>query len=515
MGQELHLHKSWERWTEDERFRNDLARILPDYLLRCRWYGGKARVIRSLDFLYIMPWQADGLLSYFLILKLLYQDGKVVFYQLPLALVREAVPDEECIARVRHDGQLYRLTEALHLPAFRARLLQAIGQSEVSRSDDMTLRFYPSSLFPQEMELSGKSRELHVDQSNSSLILEDRFFFKFYRKVDYEINPDLEISRFFTEETDFRHFPAFMGGVELQKAGHPPIVLGMMVEKVENKGDSFTLMSREIRQVLRRWQEGESMESLPGPGLKKTLALLGIRTAEMHLALASGKEEAFRPEKFDSSYRLGYFQRLEELVARRISLANRRRQSYPTAVQEELNFFEAHREEILHTFRQLKEMKTDGLRIRIHGDYHLGQLLWTGRDFIILDFEGEPESSISARKLKHSPLKDLAGMIRSFHYALFAVLLFDGKEEFADFPSELGHKLYEQLTEKYLTAYFHAMGDSHILPSDPETCRQLLHIHTLEKAVYELGYELNGRPDWALIPLRGIHYLINREKQQA
>ncbi len=515
MGQELQLRKSWERWTEDEGFRHELARILPDYLLRCRWYGGKARVIRSLDFLYVMPWQAGGLLSYFLILNLLYHDGKVVFYQLPLALVREAVPDEECIARVRHDGQLYRLTEALHLPAFRLALLQAIAQKKTEHSGDLSLRFYPSSLFPQGMELSGKSRELHVDQSNSSLILEDRFFFKFYRKVDYEINPDLEISRFFTEETDFRHFPSFMGGVELEKAGHPPIVLGMMVEKVENKGDSFTLMSREIRQVLRRWQDGESMESLPGPGLEKTLALLGERTAEMHLALASGKEKAFRPEKFDSSYRLAYFQHLEELVARRISLAQRRRQSYPAAVQQELKFFEAHREEILHTFRQVKEMKTEALRIRIHGDYHLGQLLWTGRDFIILDFEGEPESSISARKLKHTPLKDLAGMIRSFHYALFAVLLFDGEREFAEIPSEAAHRLYKQLTEKYLRAYFRAMGDSQILPSDPEKCRQLLHIHTLEKAIYELGYELNGRPDWALIPLRGIHYLINREKQQS
>jgi len=515
MGQELQLRKSWHDWPEDEAFRQGLARLLPAYLQRCRWYGGKARVIRSLDFLYVMPWEAGGLLSCFLILKLLYHDGKVVFYQLPLALVSESVPDEECMARVRQNGQWFHLTEALHLPAFRTRLLLAIAQKATYHSADLTLRFYPSSLFPHGMKPSGQSRELHVDQSNSSLILEDRFFFKLYRKVDYEINPDLEISRFFTEKTDFRHFPAFMGGVELQKAGHPPIVLGMMVEKVENKGDSFTLMTAEIRRVLKHWQEGQNMNERPGRDIKRILALLGERTAEMHLALGSGKEEAFRPEAFDSSYRIGYFQRLEELVARRISLANRGRQRYPPAVQAELTFFETHREDILNTFRQLKEMETDGLRIRIHGDYHLGQLLWTGSDFIILDFEGEPESSISARKLKHSALKDLAGMIRSFHYALYAVLLFDEKQEFTGIPPETGHQLYEYLTENYLSAYFRAMGDSKLLPSDPQTCRQLLHIHTLEKAVYELGYELNGRPDWALIPLRGIHYLIRQKNQQA
>lgn len=514
MMQELQLHKRWEQWPEDETFRQGLAHLLPAYLLRCRWYGGKARIIRSLEFLYIMPWQTGDFLSFFLILKILYHDGKVVFYQLPLALVSESVPAEECIARVQQNGQCFYLIEALHLPVFRTQLLQAIAQSGIYHAVDLTLRFYPSSLFPHDLKFSGQSWELHVDQSNSSLILEDRFFFKLYRKVDYEINPDLELSRFFTEETKFRHFPAFMGGVELEQAGHPPIVLGMMVEKVENKGDSFTLMTAAIRRVLRNWQKEEQADLLPDAEFSDMLALLGQRTAEMHLALGSGKTDAFRPETFDSSYRIGYFQRLEELVARRISLANQNREGYPPEVREELSFFENHREDILHTFRQLKEMKTDGLRIRIHGDYHLGQVLWTGKDFIILDFEGEPESSISARKLKHSPLKDVAGMIRSFHYALYAVLLFDEKREFADTSSEEAQRFYEYLTEIYLKAYFRAMGDSKLLPPDPIGCRQLLQIHTLEKAIYELGYELNGRPEWALIPLRGIHYLIARKNHQ-
>ncbi len=510
--QTLVLHTEWPIWYEDEDFRQKLAEVLPAYLQKCRWYGGKARQIGSLEFYHIVPYPTGKKTFFFLILRLLFSDGKVEFYQLHLALDNKS---EGALAEVVHLGRKYFLYEAVMMPEFRSRLLESIRMEEKVPHGKECLVFYPSSKFPHDLKISGRSELLHLDQSNTSLILEDRFFFKFYRKVDFEINPDLEISRFFTEKTSFRNFPAFMGGVELHAAEQPPIVLGMMVEKVENKGDSFQLMTKTVKQIVRKLLEvkntGENFMEWAGPELPDHLALLGQRTAEMHLALASGKEEAFRPEEFDKSYREMYFHHLEELVNWRLRLAQGGRDKYPDAVCRELDYFANHREKILNIFRRIKEMPLDGKRIRIHGDYHLGQVLWTGSDFIILDFEGEPESSISARKIKHSPLKDVAGMLRSFHYAILTVLRFD--EEFRDtrVDDKMVAALYDFFSKAFLARYFQVMEGSDILPENEKSCRDLLHLHTLEKAIYELGYELNGRPQMAIIPLNGIHYLIEHE----
>ena len=173
-------------------------------------------------------------------------------------------------------------------------------------------------------------------------------------------------------------------------------------------------------------------------------------------------------------------------------------------------YFVQQAEVIRRFFAKIKSETVTSLRTRIHGDYHLGQVLYNGSDYIILDFEGEPESSISDRKIKHSPLKDVAGMLRSFHYAVSAKLYFSAEtKDVADEVIEnAAQHWYKMISETYLRQYFDTMGSATLIASDKSEQAFLLQMHLLEKAIYELGYEFNGRPSWVKIPLKGIEQVL-------
>ncbi len=162
-------------------------------------------------------------------------------------------------------------------------------------------------------------------------------------------------------------------------------------------------------------------------------------------------------------------------------------------------------------FRKINPESFQSLRIRVHGDYHLGQLLYDGNDYTILDFEGEPESSIHDRKIRHSGLKDVAGMLRSFHYAVSAKLYFStGSSMLSSEALERAViKWYDQIKKSFLDAYWKIIRENEIYQAPEEELEYLLNFHLLEKAVYELGYELNARPTWVKIPLKGIQQVLN------
>ena len=164
---------------------------------------------------------------------------------------------------------------------------------------------------------------------------------------------------------------------------------------------------------------------------------------------------------------------------------------------------------ILECFSEIYQLRITGIKTRIHGDYHLGQVLFTGKDFIIIDFEGEPGFSFSERRLKKSPYKDVAGMMRSFHYAAFGKILLNEnyREQDLQFLMSWAEQWQHYVSRFYVGAYMEKMGMGTQLPCEDDV---LIRTYLLEKAVYELGYELNGRPDWTVIPLRGIEYQMNR-----
>jgi maltose alpha-D-glucosyltransferase / alpha-amylase len=237
--------------------------------------------------------------------------------------------------------------------------------------------------------------------------------------------------------------------------------------------------------------------------------LLGRRTAQMHMALASREDiAAFKPEPFTPHYQRSIYQSMRSLTVQTFQLLRRRAKQLPDA--EELLGREA---EIHQRLRSLIEGRIGGYRIRTHGDYHLGQVLYTGNDFVIIDFEGEPARPLSERRIKRGALRDVAGMLRSFHYAPYAVVY--GQSEGSVIRAEdvgaleAGSRFWQRwVSAAFLRAYLEESQTATHLPSDRKELGLLLDAYLLEKALYEIGYELNNRPDWVRIPIRGALDLL-------
>ncbi len=241
---------------------------------------------------------------------------------------------------------------------------------------------------------------------------------------------------------------------------------------------------------------------------------MGERTAEMHVALSSNVEDPnFAPESFTAHYQRSLYQSMRNLTSQNLPLLQKRLRSLPESVREEARQVLELHDRILKRFRSILDRKITAMRIRVHGDYHLGQVLFTGKDFVIIDFEGEPAHTLSSRRIKRSPLRDVAGMLRSFHYAANAPLI--GKTGGSVFRPEdvsrlepWAHCWTLWVSAAFLDAYLAASAKSSFLPRSREELSLLLSVYLLEKSIYELGYELNNRPDWVKLPLRGILELL-------
>jgi maltose alpha-D-glucosyltransferase/alpha-amylase len=242
--------------------------------------------------------------------------------------------------------------------------------------------------------------------------------------------------------------------------------------------------------------------------------LLGRRTAEMHVALASGTEDpAFVPEPFTRFYQRSLYHSMRTLTEKTFSLLRRRLSTLPEDVQGAAERVAARQDEVLDQFRTILDGKISALRTRVHGDYHLGQVLRSGPDFVIIDFEGEPAVPLSTRRLKRSPLRDTAGMIRSFHYAAhhgLHSLEQRGAARREDRPAlePWAEHWYLWVSAAFLRGYLEGASGAAFLPTDGDAVESLLTVYLLSKAIYELGYELNNRPQWVHLPLAGIRQLL-------
>ena len=360
---------------------------------------------------------------------------------------------------------------------------------------------------------------------------------KFFRRSAEGENPDLEIGRFLTEEKDFPHIPAVAGWIEYKGKDDREMSLGILQEFVPNVGDAWQFTLKALSSF---WKEAEkyseavhpgAMIQNQGPGADDrqslpthvldsinpylaTVELLGKRTAELHLALASEPiDPAFAPEKYTEQFQREVKEALQTLAERNFALLAMKLQELPAELRGKVNDLIARKGEILQRYDAALGSPIQAMRTRIHGDYHLGQVLYTGSDFAIIDFEGEPARPLSERRIKRSPLQDVAGMLRSFHYAAFSFHLASSDsataEEIKSYDVKpWAERWYGRVTDRFLNAYFENVAGASFIPPDPDELSALLRLHLLEKAVYELGYELNNRPAWVAIPLEGISQLL-------
>jgi trehalose synthase-fused probable maltokinase len=247
--------------------------------------------------------------------------------------------------------------------------------------------------------------------------------------------------------------------------------------------------------------------------------ILGERTAAMHLALAGETENrSFAPEPFSPHGQRGLFQSMRNLTRQNLQLLARQSKNFQPEISAQAQQLLALEPEIMKKLRGIYERPLNATRIRTHGDFHLGQVLYTGKDFLIIDFEGEPALAISERRLKRSPLNDVAGMIRSFHYASYAALL-KFLERGAPADGQLANILaWSKFWARWVSAVFYhaylqAAKGAAFLPANENDLSALMEIFLLRKAIYELGYELNNRPDWVKIPLQGILELLPEKSE--
>jgi maltose alpha-D-glucosyltransferase/alpha-amylase len=245
------------------------------------------------------------------------------------------------------------------------------------------------------------------------------------------------------------------------------------------------------------------------------MTLLGKRTGGMHKALSSGSgNRDFAPEKFSTLYQRSVYQSIRSQVRQSIRLLEKHQRRLPKDVRQTASEIISAHQRFLRLAGNIVGKKIDALKIRIHGDYHLGQVLFTGKDFVIIDFEGEPARPISERRIKRSPLRDIAGMVRSFHYAAYSGLRKNPSIRAEDVPAlePWAELWYDYISAAFINGYREAGAEYTFIPKSEDDFGNLLQAFLLEKAAYEISYEINNRPDWVSIPLSGMKQILDASK---
>ena len=526
--------------------RRVLEGALPQYLRSRRWFGGKARTIRSVQILdaISIPPAGGAPEAHLLLIKLTYLEGEPDVYLLTVAAARadeadriaREMPNSLIATVAAGEGQPNALLyEAIDDKRFAASLLNSIARRRRFKGSAGEISASPTEVF---RRLRGSPDSgltpapLTAEQSNSSVVYGDRLILKLFRRPDQGVNPDLEIGRVLTGRTSV-NVPPVAGYIEYRRDRSEPMTLGILQGYVTNEGDAwhYTLdnVGSYFERVLSQTADSDpgglfpphahlvdlsgqdvpsEVQNLVGPYLQ-SVALLGRRTAELHLALASaGQSPGFEPESFTALYQRSIYQSARGLMAAVFPALQRHLGSLHDGASDDARSVLGLENETLRRFQTILGGQLSGKRIRCHGDYHLGQVLFTGKDFVIIDFEGEPARPLTQRRLKKSPLTDVAGMLRSFSYAAHAALRDQTTRGIIppERAPEMEHWAYvwhRWVGAAFLREYRQLMAESPVLPAAHAELRLLLDVLLLEKVLYELNYELNNRPDWVGIPLRG------------
>jgi trehalose synthase-fused probable maltokinase len=516
--------------------KTELPAQLPAYLKGQRWFGAKARELRATEVVDFIALERDVLNAVIVVVNVEYEGGGADLYSVPLVVRKEPGSNHEPGASGRDissmltvsgrgGGETTTLSDALKNETFLSFLLDAIERGLVFAGEAgelVTSRTHALSM--QETGAAGslRPRAITAEQSNSSVAYGDRLILKFFRRLEEGINPDLEMCGFLTEKAHYQHTPQLLGALEYRGARGLRMTQGILQGFVPNQGDAWQYTMKSISNFYNEVgkssvtgfvveSQNDRVRASIAPFLE-SVGLLARRTAELHLALVSAAavaEADFAPEPFDDKFQRSFEDALLELTNRVFRQLRQAQDRLPENAKPKVEKVLGSEPQIMERFHAALSGPIRAVRTRIHGDYHLGQVLYTGADFVIIDFEGEPARPLSQRRLKRSPLQDVAGMLRSFHYAAHAPLLAstgsvnvdDGNREKLNGWAEVWAKW---VSERFLDEYLKTARGAQFLPPSREEIMALLQLHVLEKAVYELGYELNNRPEWVAIPLEGI-----------
>ena len=520
-------NKKWEELVEDKDFIDVfLSDVLENYIQKQRWYGGKSSQLKYIELSEYFRIQQGDEVYFGLLLEVNFVEAFYHHYFLPIAFVSdENFAQENRILPLKLKDQEGFIIDAMYLESFRKVVYERIVKA--LPVDKTPVQYHKSETF--EFPEYKSSNFLGAEQSNTSIIYNDQFILKFFRRIYADKNPDYEMSHFLSFKKDFKHTPKYLGSINITDSDNMNITIGLMQELVPNQGDAWEYFLEELHKIYASIDvKNISIKDLPdielfkrcsirklppqivdwvGLNLLTKVQLLAQRTAEMHIALGSEfADTSFTPTRFNGDYTVWLKNRLTYMFQNRLNLTENnlhKLKGYTLTLARE---FLDSKNEIRKRLVNFDWTKLKGERIRIHGDYHLGQILVQNDDFCILDFEGEPESTIRDRKVKQPPLKDVAGLFRSFHYAIYSTI-FNNIDSYTKDKEELfeyGELMYKYFISVFLETYRSVTQEANLSIGYTNERVYLLKYCLLEKAIYELGYELNSRPKWTIIPLKGI-----------
>jgi maltose alpha-D-glucosyltransferase/alpha-amylase len=448
-----------------------LEPILHNLLMRSRWFAGKGRVISEVRIVDRLASQQAK--TAMLIVEVTYAEGKSERYFVPLI--------------VKH-GQW---VDAFESSQFCKSLLKKIAGAPTK-----------GGLTP---------KMLGTEQSNTSVVFGNRFILKVYRKLTEGENKEQQIGLYLTQKNKtslsvkFPNTPKVLGAFNLRNEKNKIVPIAILHAFIPDTKNGWDFICENLNRSFERiaTRNPPTVEAFFAP-----IQLLGQRTAELHRALSEESlNQDFAPEPYQTLYQQEMYQSLRNQAGRAFRDLRNALPTLPSDVLELAAKVLAQEQTCLDLFSALKTRPLFSHKIRIHGDYHLGQTLYTGKDFMIIDFEGEPSRPLSVRIRKRSSLYDVAGMLRSFHYAAAFTLMQQqhGKKKLF---VEWAEGWYRAVSRVFLQAYVDTVGTALFLPTDLGEFKLLLNLSLIEKALYEIHYELNNRPEWLRIPLFGLHNIL-------
>jgi malto-oligosyltrehalose trehalohydrolase/4-alpha-glucanotransferase len=485
--------------------------ILPRYLLERRWYGAKDAGIPAVKIIDAVPFDTDGNSVLIATLRVEPPGQSAQLYLLPLTVhwneMAGQSPDAAWIvARIRHAATEGVLLDAFSQDDFVRALLGAIDTADAA--DTRGFRFRHTDAYRRHRGVpDAPIRRSQVEQSNTSLRIGDAVIMKAFRKLEEGIHPELEMGRFLTETAGFAHVPALLGSVERVGPSGATTTLCVVQTLVPNQGDGW---SHVLGRLEERINLADPKQPLADDAMLDFARRLGRRTGELHRALATPTDDdAFRPEPATPAV-LGEWADGVRVMARSVlrGLEQARARLEPT-LQAEADRLLNNRDGLMARIDRLVPDGVEAARMRLHGDYHLGQVLVSDDgDVYIIDFEGEPMRPLAERRGRHSPLRDVAGMLRSFAYAS-ASAAGNLQDDMRAAESRRLADWTRDVSAAFLQSYRTAVAGCPGIPKNQAHAAQLMRLFLLEKALYEIGYELANRPDWVGIPLAGVLSILD------
>jgi maltose alpha-D-glucosyltransferase / alpha-amylase len=498
---------------------------LPSFLVRQRWFAAKDDRVASARLVDVVELKDEGTIYLLAQVEVTLGSGDAQRYLLPLSLISSAESSGSSalvpfmVAQVRRGAKLEGLYDAIALREFPLALVRAAARGEDLVGEKGRLRFTTTpALASIELAPEGDVRRLGVDQSNSSVIIADQLVLKLYRRLVPGGHPEVEVGMFLTA-AGYANTPAMLGAVEHFDENGTPTGLAVIQAFVRNQGDGWTYASNHLQRLLEGHEtEGTTVEMPARAFYLGLIATLGRRIAELHRALAVPTDNpAFESAPITTRDLTAWRSAAQREIKAAFVTLSQAVAKLPGEVKAEAEALYRRRRECLDLVDTLTKGEVDAVKTRIHGDLHLGQVILAQTDWYVIDFEGEPAKGLAARRSKHSALRDVAGMVRSFDYAARAALQRAAITVGSVPDSQVERVLSwcDDSIQTFLEGYREAAAGSPSYPREAADARRLLDLFMLEKACYELRYEAANRPDWLGIPIKGVTAVLDSPKRRS